>query len=102
MGGTQNVSSACSSASPRLRVRFGSRRSGLDFRIHRVNQRLDEAIAESISLKLAGIVGMRGHMVGADRAGKLHVPQNAHDLEKIHLSFIRVNFREIVESAADV
>src|SRR5713226_6528983 len=74
----------------------------LDFRIHSMNQSLDIAITESKRLKLPGIVRMSRHMIGADRAGELHIPQNSHDLEKIHLSFIGVYFREIMKSSADV
>src|ERR1043166_9024977 len=74
----------------------------LDFRIHRVNQSLDVTIPESERLKFPWIVRMTRHMIRADRAGKLRVPQNSDHLEKIHVSFIRIHFREIVKSSTDV
>ena len=67
-----------------------------------MDQSFDIAISESIGLKFPGIVRMTRHVVGTDGAVELHVPQNAHDLEKIHVSFIGVDFREIVKSPTDV
>ena len=67
-----------------------------------MNQGVDIAITERISLKLAGIVGMTRHMIGADRQAELRVPQNAHDLQEIHLAFIGIHLRKIVEASSDV
>src|ERR1035441_5797494 len=74
----------------------------LNFRVHRMDQGLKVAVAESIRLDLAWVIGMSRHMVRADRAGKLHVPQDAHDLEEVHLSLVGIHFREVVKAAADI
>ena len=45
---------------------------------------------------------MTRHMIGADRQAELRVPQNAHDLQKVHLAFIGIDLREIVKASPDV
>src|ERR1700761_408391 len=67
-----------------------------------MNQRVDVSVTKRIGLKFAGIVRMAWHMVGAYRHAELRIPQNAHDLQKIHFSFVGVHLREIVETPADV
>ena len=45
---------------------------------------------------------MAGHMVRAESAGKLRIPQNSHNLEKIHIAFIGVDLQEIMKPSSDV
>ena len=67
-----------------------------------MNQSLDIAIAESKRLKLPRIVRMAPHMIRTESTRELQISQNSNDLEKIHLPFIGVHFREIVKLSADV
>src|SRR5262245_2900146 len=45
---------------------------------------------------------MPGHVIGAKRSGKLCVSHDSHDLEKVHVAFIRENLRKVMQSSADV
>ena len=45
---------------------------------------------------------MARHVIGTDREAKLHISKDSHYFEKIHLSFVGVNFREIVKTSADI
>jgi hypothetical protein len=62
----------------------------------------DYRVTESIGLKLPGIVRVARHMVRTDRQAELHISKNSHNLEKIHLSFVGVHFREVVKASADI
>src|SRR5438034_3735390 len=72
------------------------------FGILPLDQSLDVAVTECERVYTPGIVGVPRHVIGAQRAGKLDVSQNSHDLEEVHNAFIRENLVEIVETAANV
>jgi hypothetical protein len=63
---------------------------------------VDVTVPECIGLKLARIVRVARHVIRTDREAKLHISKDSHNFEKIQLSFVRVNFREIVKTAADI
>jgi len=45
---------------------------------------------------------MARHVIRTDRQAELHISKNSHNFEKIHLSFVGVNLREIVEASPDI
>lgn len=65
-------------------------------------QSIDVTVTESIGLKLPRIVGVARHMIRTDRETELHISKNTHNLEKIHLSFIGVHFREAAKASTDI
>jgi hypothetical protein len=80
----------------------GNQFSSFDFRIYSPNHRAEISVSKGIGLKASRIAGMTRHVIGHDRAGKLHVAQNPHDFEEIQFSFVGVNLFEVVQVAADV
>src|SRR5262245_12390926 len=67
-----------------------------------MNERADITIAVCERLQLARIVRMAWHVIGADRKSELTIAQNAHDRKEIDVPLIRINFREVVQAAANV
>src|SRR6185312_12503559 len=67
-----------------------------------MNQGIDIPITKRIRLEFTGIVRMGWHMVRAYRHAELRVAQNAHDLQKIHFSFVGVHLCEVVKTSPDV
>src|SRR6266550_3613325 len=61
------------------------------FRIDRLDQSLDVAVAKRKSLEAVRIIRMTRHVVGTDRAGELRVAQRPHDGEEIHHPFVWIN-----------
>src|SRR5437016_2134719 len=65
------------------------------FRIHRLDQRFDVPVTEGERLQAPRVIGVARHVIGADGAGELHVAQDSHHLEEIHLALIGVNLLEL-------
>src|ERR1039458_9307141 len=97
----------CRRGSSRRRMGLCSREdepplsSTCDFGIHGVNQSSDIPVSERVGLETSRIVWMIRHMIGTDRTRELRVPENSHDLEKVHLALIGINLGEIVKTRSE-
>ena len=81
-----------------------SRRAELQFglRIHRLNQRLDVAVAERERLILPRVVLVPRHVVGHHHVRIADLLQRPHHVEHVHVAFVREHLLEVVATAADV